>query len=232
MFFVNLENNYQLLFLQKLSPYVFWNLLELQLDQCRIFCYKLSAILFLIAFTWDEFWVIHSDLSSNLTSFNLCLIRCWMNPLSFKCFMFHSQWVTVSLLCPTLCDPMGYTARGILQARILEWVAVPFSRGSSQHRGQTQASRVAGRFFTNWATREAQWLTYIEQVWKGSGKHLVSLSWIPSLTSAVTMLISQLCPTLCNPMNQPDSSVHRILQARILEWVAIPFSRGSSRPKD
>ena len=156
MFFVNLENNYQLLFLQKLSPYVFWNLLELQLDQCRIFCYKLSAILFLIAFTWDEFWVIHSDLSSNLTSFNLCLIRCWMNPLSFKCFMFHSQWVTVSLLCPTLCDPMGYTARGILQARILEWVAVPFSRVSSQPRGQTQVSHISGGFFTSWATREAQ----------------------------------------------------------------------------
>ena len=45
---------------------------------------------------------------------------------------------------------------GILQARILEWVAFPFSRGSSQPRGQTQVSRIAGRFFTSWATREAQ----------------------------------------------------------------------------
>ena len=35
--------------------------------------------------------------------------------------------------CPTLCDPMNYTVCGILQARILEWVAFPFSRGSSQH---------------------------------------------------------------------------------------------------
>ena len=51
---------------------------------------------------------------------------------------------------------------------------------------------------------------------------MVSLSRIPSLTSAVTLLIGQLCPTLCNPMNQPDSPVHRILQARTLEWVPFP----------
>ena len=45
---------------------------------------------------------------------------------------------------------------GILQARILEWAAMPSSRGSSQPRDQTQASRTAGRFFTGWATREAR----------------------------------------------------------------------------
>ena len=46
--------------------------------------------------------------------------------------------------------------------------------------------------------------------------------------------VLQLCPTLCNPMDcsQPGSSVHGILQARILEWVAMPSSRGSSRPRD
>ena len=59
-------------------------------------------------------------------------------------------------VCPTLCDPMDYTVHGILQARILEWVAGPFSRGSSQTRDQTQVSRIAGGFFTTWATREAQ----------------------------------------------------------------------------
>ena len=42
--------------------------------------------------------------------------------------------VKVTQLCPTLCDPMDYTVHGILQARILEWVAFPFSRGSSQPR--------------------------------------------------------------------------------------------------
>ena len=48
------------------------------------------------------------------------------------------------------------------------------------------------------------------------------------------MLVTQSCLTLCDPMNcsPPDSSVRGILQARILEWVAIPFSRVSSQPRD
>ena len=50
---------------------------------------------------------------------------------------------------------MDYTVHGILQAKILEWVAFPFSRESSQPRDWTQVSRIAGRFFTGWATREA-----------------------------------------------------------------------------
>ena len=59
----------------------------------------------------------------------------------------------VAQSCPTLCDCISH---GILQARILEWVAFPFSQGSSQLRNRTQVSRIAGRFFTSWATREAQ----------------------------------------------------------------------------
>ena len=62
--------------------------------------------------------------------------------------------VKVAQLCPTLCDPTDYTVHGILQARILEWVAFRFSRGSSQPRDWTQVSHIAGRFFTSWATRE------------------------------------------------------------------------------
>ena len=50
---------------------------------------------------------------------------------------------------------MDCTVRGILQARILEWVAVPFFKGSSQPRDLTQVSCIAGRFYTSWATREA-----------------------------------------------------------------------------
>ena len=57
--------------------------------------------------------------------------------------------VQVAQLCPTLCDPMDYTAHGILQARILEWVAFPFSRGSSQPRDQIQVSCISGGFFTS-----------------------------------------------------------------------------------
>ena len=56
--------------------------------------------------------------------------------------------------CPTLCDPMDLV-HGIFQARILESIAFPFSRGSSQPGDWTQVSLIAGRFFTNWATREA-----------------------------------------------------------------------------
>ena len=78
----------------------------------------------------------------------------------------RSKPVTVKVAesCPTLCDPMDYTVHGILQARILEWVVVPFSGGSSQLRNQTQVSCIACVFFTSWATREAQkyweWVTY------------------------------------------------------------------------
>ena len=61
--------------------------------------------------------------------------------------------VKVAQACPTLCNPMDYTVHGILQARILEWVAIPFSRGSSQARDRTQVSRIAGGFFTSWAMR-------------------------------------------------------------------------------
>ena len=57
---------------------------------------------------------------------------------------------------PTLCDLMDYIVHGILQDRILEWVASPFSRGSCQCRDLTQVSCIAGRFFTSWTTREAQ----------------------------------------------------------------------------
>ena len=61
--------------------------------------------------------------------------------------------VLVTQLCSTLCDPMdysllGYSVHGILQARILEWVAIPFSRGSSRPGNGTWVSRFAGKFFT------------------------------------------------------------------------------------
>ena len=111
--------------------------------------------------------------------------------------------VKVAQLCLTLCDPMDYRVHGILQARILQWVAVPFSRGSSQPRGRTQVSHIADGFFTSWATREAQ-------------NHITA-------TAAKSL---QSCPTLCDPIDgsPPSSPVPGILQARILEWVAISFS--------
>ena len=53
-----------------------------------------------------------------------------------------SKWVKVAQSCLTLCDPMDYTVHGILQARILEWAAFPFSRGSSQPRDRTQVLHI------------------------------------------------------------------------------------------
>ena len=76
------------------------------------------------------------------------------------------KWkVLVAQLCVTLWDPMdcnlpGSSVHGILQARILEWVAMPSSRGSSWPRDWTQVCCIAGGVFTVWATREAQFSLY------------------------------------------------------------------------
>ena len=80
----------------------------------------------------------------------------------------HACLVTQS--CLTLCHPVDWARQallsmGILQVRILEWVAMPSSRGSSQLRDQTWVSHIAGGFFfTVWVTREAQrileWIAY------------------------------------------------------------------------
>ena len=69
--------------------------------------------------------------------------------------MYYRVKVKFAQSCPTPCDPMDYIVCGILQARILEWVAFPFSKGSSQPRDRTPVSCIAGGFSTNWAIREA-----------------------------------------------------------------------------
>ena len=166
------------------------------------------------------------------------------------------KWkVKVTQSCPTLCDPINYTVHEILQARILELVAFPFSRGSSQPKDQTQVSRIAGRFFTSWATREAQ------EYW--SGEPIPSPEDLPdpeiqpgspalqadSLTTELSgkpqkaalngtesccCLVAKLCLILCGPMDSspPGYSIHGISQTRKQEWVAISFSTGSSWPRD
>ena len=109
---------------------------------------------------------------------------------------------------PTLCDPMdcsppGPSVYGLLQARILQWIVIPSSRGSSGPRDRTP-------------------------------HFLCLLHWqVGSLPLAppgkVKVKVTQSCPILCHPM---DCTVHGIPQARILEWVAFPFSRGSFQPRD
>ena len=78
--------------------------------------------------------------------------------VSSNFLMIKDVKVKVTQSCPTLCDSMVYTVHGILQAKILKWLAFLFSRGSSQLRDRTQVSHIAGRFYTSLATREAQWL--------------------------------------------------------------------------
>ena len=70
----------------------------------------------------------------------------------------EEKWSEVAHSWQTLCDPVdcslpGSSLHGILQARVLEWVAISFSRGSSQPRDQTQVSRIVGRCFNLWAMR-------------------------------------------------------------------------------
>ena len=112
------------------------------------------------------------------------------------------------------CSSSGSSVHGISQARILEWVAFP-SLGDLPDPGIKPASLVApalaGEFCTT-GPLEKPLLT--ARKWKA--------------------LVTQLCLTLFNPMHYspPGSSVHGILQARILEWIAIPCSRLSSWPRD
>ena len=106
---------------------------------------------------------------------------------------------------------------------MLEWVAYPFSSRSSQHRNQTGVSCIAGGFFTNWAFWEA--------LESAGGRHGVRWRWLKktqTFGSYVKMKVTQLRPTL---WDATDYTVHGILQARILEWVAFPFSRESSQPR-
>ena len=102
----------------------------------------------------------------------------------------------------TFCSPMdcslpGSSPQGILQAQMLEWVAMTFSRGSSRLRDQTGSLALQAGSLSSGPPEKVK--------------------------------VAQSYPVPCDPM---DYTVHGIFQARILEWVAFPFSRGSSQPRD
>ena len=115
--------------------------------------------------------------------------------------------------CPTLCDPIDYTVHGILQGRILEWVAFPFSRGSSRPRDQTQVSQ------------HCRWILY-QLSHQGSPR---LLEWVA-------------CPfqgNLTNPGIEPGSAASQAdsLPAEPQEKpkntrVAYPFASRSSQPRN
>ena len=108
---------------------------------------------------------LHPAIRRELPTFSFSLrwnsLDSTSNAPTFKISTWEMK-VKVTQSCPTLCDPMdcslpGSSVCGILPARILEWVAMPFSRESFHPRDWTQVSCIAGRFFTIWATREALW---------------------------------------------------------------------------
>ena len=115
----------------------------------------------------------------------------------------------VAQVCPTLSNPMDCSlpvssVHGILQARILEWVSIPFSRASSWPQDQIQVSHIASRFFIVWVTRE--------------------------IAPKVKMLVTQSYLILWDPMDcsPPGSFVHGILQPKI--WSGYPFPSPGDLP--
>ena len=182
---------------------------------------------------------------------------------------------------PMDCSPPGSSTHGISQARILEWLAIPFSRGSFQSRDQTHISCIAGRFFTTeppgkpkftaagevnpktcllsknlsclricsaWChlCKKSQMILYILWIHLHSCKIIRGLEGdvlnsggqrflhhFNFLKGGLVGKSLQSCSTLCNPMDcSLPGFVHGILQARTVEWVAMPSSRGSSLPRD
>ena len=113
-----------------------------------------------------------------------------------------SEWVNeVTQSCPTLFDPMdcslqGSSVHGIFQARVLEWVAISFSRGSSQTKDWTWVSHIAGRRFTVWATRKAS-----------AKRNTVYFWWVAGLSKLIWQVLGLFSP------------INHLLQYYILETV-------------
>ena len=141
--------------------------------------------------------------------------------------------------CPTLYDPMEYTVHGILQARILEWVAFPFSRGlpkpgiaprfptlqadslPAESSGEPKNTGVSSLSLL-------QWIFPTQELNRG----LLHCRWILYQLNHCLLLLSHFSPTLCDPIDgsPPGSSIHGIFQSRVLEWGAIAFSSNAGDP--
>ena len=117
--------------------------------------------------------------------------------------------VLVAQSCQSLCDPMYYSppgssVHGILQARILEQVAVPFSRRSSRPRDWTRVSWIASRFFTIWVTREVEIIWKFKEVASKKSRagllrflkkvHFWVKEWLK--TKSLTIATFHLCPNM------------------------------------
>jgi len=109
------------------------------------------------------------------------------------------------------CNPMGYRVHGILQTRILQWVAIPFSRGSLQPRDRTGVSSIAGGFFTSCATREAH------EYW--SGQLFPSPGDLPDPGIKLGSLALQVHSLPAELSGEPKESCHMIQQSH--SWAYI-----------
>ena len=119
----------------------------------------------------------HTFLCFTSTVYMVAVLTLWL-----KKVMKESESEVVQS-CPTLCDPMdcslpGSSAHGIFQARILEWVAISFSRGSSRPRDWTQVSCIVGRRITIWATRK---VTLIDRLSLSPWFSLILCNYLPQL---------------------------------------------------
>ena len=128
------------------------------------------------------------------------------------CLWYHIQESesVVAWSCPTLCNPVdcrppGFSVYGISQARILEWVSISFSRGSSRPRDRTWVSRIVDRRFTAWATREVQWFTNINE---SPGKFVNVQNAGPH---PQRFLILETCPWICMSNKFPRDSDAAVL---------------------
>ena len=113
------------------------------------------------AFYQHDIWLMKLTLITWLSK--VSLLNCHLPPQfhtvifvrnSFCPVLVLSHSVMPNSLRPVDCNPPGSSVLGILQERILEWVAIPLSRGSFPPKDRTQVSYITGRFFTIWATRE------------------------------------------------------------------------------
>ena len=122
------------------------------------------------------------------------------------------------------CSLSGSSIHGIFQARVLEWIAISFSRGSSWPRNWTRVSGIAGRRFTVWANREAKYteipqqrprlytfkLKYIQELLEDWHSKVEIMIFDVKVMSVQFCSVTQSCPTLCDPMDfsRPGFPVH------------------------
>ena len=131
----------------------------------------------------------------------------WFN-LLFKFYFYQS--VSCSL-CPTLCtlmdcSPPGSSVHRILQVRILEWVAISLSRGSSPPRDWTRVSWIAGRFFTIWATKES-----LKKKKKEKSKHYPYQRTLQDFKIGTVLrvkgaMVTKLCQTIKDKSRRPQAN--------------------------